>query len=196
MFLSFNSHYYFKIEAQNFQCQLCRNKFPSYYSIFPFRKIFWCSYYKRYICEACVSDEFSIIPAFVLKKWNFQKFSVSKEAIDLLKKWYEKPIIYFKSNDPLIKISSMLRQAIIIKRKIHKIYDIMKCSNPEKIALEILKKYSYLVLKENLFSLQDLWEIHNGSFILKLKDFLFKLENHIKSECQVIINLMKPLNQI
>jgi len=124
-----------------------------------------------------------------LKKWNFQKFSVSKEAIDLLKKWYENPIIYFKSNDPLIKISSMLRQAIIIKRKIHKIFDIIKCLNLEKIVSEILEAYSYLVLKENLFSLKDLWEIHNGSFILKLKDFLFKLENHIKLDCQVIIKI-------
>ena len=99
--------------------------------------------------------------------------------------------MYFKSNDPLIKISSMLRQAIIIKRKIHKIYDIIKCSNPENIASEVLGEYSYLVLKENIFSLKDLWEIHNGSFILKLKDFLFKLENHIKAECSVIIKLIK-----
>lgn len=87
----------------------------------------------------------------------------------------------------------MLRQAIIIKRKIHKIYDIMKCSNPEKIATEVLGEYSYLVLKENLFSLKDLWEIHNGSFILKIKEFLFKLENHIKSDCPVIITILKLL---
>lgn len=80
----------------------------------------------------------------------------------------------------------MLRQAIIIKRKIHKIYDLIKCPNPEKIASDILKEYTYLVLKENLFSLKDLWEIHNGSFILKIKDFLFKLENHIKYDCKVI----------
>jgi hypothetical protein len=80
----------------------------------------------------------------------------------------------------------MLRQAIIIKRKIHKIFDIMKCSNLERIATDILGRYSYLVLKDNLFSLLDLWEIHNGSFILKIKDSLFKLENHIKLECQVI----------
>ncbi len=83
----------------------------------------------------------------------------------------------------------MLRQAIIIKRKIHKIFDIIKCLNLEKIVSEILEAYSYLVLKENLFSLKDLWEIHNGSFILKLKDFLFKLENHIKLDCQVIIKI-------
>jgi len=122
-----------------------------------------------------------------LKKWNFEKFSVSKYALDLLKKWYHKPIIYFKSDDPLIKASSLLKQAIIIKRKIHKIYDIMKCTNPEIILLEILGEYSYLVLKENLFTLRDLLEIHNGSFILKIKDFMFKLENHIKNECHVYI---------
>lgn len=120
-----------------------------------------------------------------MKKWNFQKFSVSKEAIELLKNWFKKPILYFKSDDPIIKVSSMLKQAIVIKRKIHKIYDIMKCSDSEKIANEILGEYSYLVIKENLFSLRDLWEIHNGSFILKIKDYMFKLENHIKSECAV-----------
>lgn len=79
----------------------------------------------------------------------------------------------------------MLKQAIVIKRKIHKIFDIMKCSKPDEIAYQILGEYNYLVLKENLFSLKDLCEIYDGTFILKIKDFMFKLENHIKNECQV-----------
>lgn len=159
-------------------------KFPSYTEIFPFLKIFWCSYYKRYVCENCISEEFSIIPSFVLKQWNFQKFSISKEALSLIKNWYDKPVIIFRSDDPLIKSSSMLKQTLIYKRKIHKIFDLIKCKDFEDVAKKILKEYSYLVLKENLFTLRDLWEIHNGSFILKIKEFMLNLENHIKN-CQV-----------
>ena len=90
-----------------------------------------------------------VIPSFVLKQWNFQKFPISKEALNLIKNWYDKPVIMFRSDDPLIKSSSMLKQALIYKRKIHKIFDLIKCKDFEEIAKRTLKDYSYLVLKEN-----------------------------------------------
>ena len=139
----------------------------------------------RFICQDCVSDEFSIVPAFILKYWNFKKFQISNSAKELLTLWYDKPVIHIKQNDHIIKESSLLHSAIVLKRKIHKIFDLMKCDNSESFVFNTLKEYKYLVLRETLFSLKDLVDIYEFRLIKKLKDFLLKFEDHILKECVV-----------
>src|SRR4051812_11008698 len=106
----------------------------------PLEKVYWCSYFNRYICSNCTADDYSIIPGFVLKYWNFKKFTISKEAKLILEKWFDKPAIYIQKKDIILKISSLFRQAVLIKRKIHKIYDLMKCDNPDVFAMNTLGK--------------------------------------------------------
>jgi len=140
-----------------------------------------------YICEDCLSNEYSIIPAFILKFWNFKKFSISKNAKELLEKWHDKPVIHIKQSDSIISQSTLLHTAIIMKKKIHKIFDLMKCENPDVFAINTLGKYKYLVLRETLFSLKDLVEISEFKMMTKLEEFLKKFEDHILNECSVII---------
>ena len=83
------------LKEQNYQCYTCYKKFSLFLNI-PMKQIFWCSYYMRFVCKDCIDNEYSIIPYFVLKKWCFDKFSISKKAKSTLLKWYDKPIIYFK----------------------------------------------------------------------------------------------------
>ena len=61
----------------------------------------------------------------------------------------------------------------------------MKCNNSEELAINILGKYKYLVLSENLFSLQDLLEIYHGDFVYKIKGFFDKFKDHILKECTI-----------
>jgi len=138
----------------------------------------------RYICDQCVSEDFSIIPAFILKFWNFKKFSISKKARELILNWYIKPIIHIKSADPILKKSHALQISIILKRKIHKIFDLMKCEKRDEFVIEVLGEHKYLVLKENLISLKDLFDIEEQVFIGKLQNYLYKFENHILNECE------------
>ena len=71
------------IKEQNFQCYICRKKFLILFDI-PIEDVFWCSYYMRFVCKNCIDDEYFIIPYFILKKWCFEKFSVSKKAKNIL----------------------------------------------------------------------------------------------------------------
>jgi hypothetical protein len=176
---------------QNYQCQFCKKLFTSFL-LFPTKKVFWCSYHMCYICQDCLSDEFSILPAFILKFWNFKKFSISKNAKDLLEKWHDKPVIHIKQSDSIISQSTLLHTAIILKKKIHKIFDLMKCENAEDFALKTLGNFKYLVLRETLFSLKDLVEISEFRMLIKLEEFLKNFEDHILKDCAVII----PLNHI
>lgn len=96
-------------------------------------------------------------------------------------------------NDNALKKSFRLRQAVILKRKLHKIFDMMKCYNAENFILETLKEYKYFVLKQNFFSMKDLCEINDYSLIYKLQDFFNLFQKHILKDCQVYIALMKGM---
>ena len=174
------------INEQNYQCFFCKKKFNTFMGM-PTENIYWCSYYLRFICKDCVSEDYSIIPDFLLKKWSFKKFSISKKAKELLEKWYDKPVIYFKQTDPIIKRTEVLHSALILKRKIHKIFDLMKCDNKDEFVKEVLGEYQYLLLHENLFSLRDLVEINDLSFFDKLTVFEKKMEDHILKDCQTCL---------
>lgn len=135
----------------------------------------------KYICKDCVSDEYSIIPGFVIKKWDFKKFTVSKQAKALINQWYEKPIIYIKPKDYINKCSMAFQLVNSIKQKINIIFDLMKCDKMIEVVESILGKYKYLVLRHYLYSLKDLVDINQGILWNLLNCFFEKLEEHIIS---------------
>jgi len=171
------------IEDQNNQCQLCYKKFSFLLGI-PCG-VYWCSYFLKFVCKDCISHDYSIIPSFVLMHWNFNKFPVSKRAKEILNKWHSKHVINIKNNDRILNQSYLLREAIAVKRKIHKMFDLMACEDAEEVVITLLKKDSYLVLKQNLFSLKDLCEINDGKMIEKLNVYKDKLQTHLRKTCKV-----------
>ena len=170
------------LKEQNYQCYICYKRFPNFFGI-PTERIFWCSYYMRYICKNCIDEEYSIIPYFVLEKWCFEKFSISKKAKAILKEWYDKPIVYFKKYDKLLKKISTLNKVIEIKKVINNIFDIMKCENKFQFIKDNLGEYEHIALKEYLFSMRDLVEINQKTFIRKMKIFKNIFVRHISGEC-------------
>ena len=170
------------LQQQNYQCYICHKKFSMIFSI-PIEQVFWCSYYMRYVCKDCIEDEYFIIPYFILEKWCFEKFSISKKAKKTLLNWYDKPIIYIKKNDKLLRKVPYLNKVIEIKKSINNIFDFMKCENKFKFVEETLGEYEYLALKEYIFSLRDLVEINKKIFYQKLKEFRNKFIKHISGEC-------------
>ena len=170
------------LKHQNYQCYICHKNFSMFLGI-PIEQVFWCSYYMRFVCKNCIDDEYFIIPYFVLKKWSFEKFSVSKKAKNTLMNWYDKPIIYLKKSDKLIRKIPQLSLVIEMKKSINNILDFMKCEDKFKFVEEALGEYEYLALKEYIFSLRDLVEINNKVFYKKLVKFKNKFVKHLSGEC-------------
>ena len=170
------------LREQNFQCYICLKKFEHFYGL-PKDQVFWCSYYMRYVCKNCIDDKISIIPSLVIKKWCFDKFSISKRAKHTLDQWYDKPIIIFKKDDKLLEKNQHLNKVIKIKKNINNIIDKMKCEDKFTFIEETFGGYDYLATKENIFSLKDLVEINNKSFLRKINKFQEKFINHISTEC-------------
>jgi hypothetical protein len=138
----------------------------------------------KYMCKDCLVDEFSIIPSFVLHKWDFKKYTISKKAKEILVKWYQKPIIFIQPRDKIVKSAYSFKLANMIRRKINIIYDLMTCETAEQFVLETLGDYKYLVLKEYIYSLKDLVDINEGKLIILLKEYFKKFEEHIAT-CSV-----------
>ena len=172
------------IEEQNYQCYICLHRFEFILGL-PIEKIFWCSYFMKYVCKNCIADEYCIIPAFVLSSWNFNKYSISKYGKTVIEKWQDKPVIHIKGKNHIIKLSGLLKQAITVKRKIHKIFDLMKCPEADAFVTKTLGTYMYIVFKENYFSLKDLCEVNDFTFISKLYEFFKAFETHILTDCSI-----------
>ncbi len=169
------------LKKQNYQCFICYKKFNIIFG-FPLEPIHWCSYYMRFVCKNCIANEFSIIPQLILSDWCFEKFPISKKAKAFIQSWYDKPIIYLKEKkDELLKYipSSVLR----LKKEIHKIFDYMKCKDAFDFLDNNIPDCEYIVLKEYIFSLKDLLDINNKTFINKLKKIKEIFVRHIREEC-------------
>ncbi len=172
------------LKEQNYQCYICLKKFSHFFEI-PFESIFWCSYYMRFVCKDCIAKEYSIIPQFILKEWCFDKFSISKKALDLIKYWYDKPIICFKKNKKEEIINKIPKKILVIKKSINKIFNNMKCDNVFDFIETKIPQYKYLLLKEKIFSLKDLISMHNSNkFFQTLQNIKDILISHIKFECE------------
>ena len=177
-------HNHISLKSQNFQCFICLKKFNTFLYKIPLEPIFWCSYYMRFVCKDCIAKEYSIIPYFILANWSFEKFSVSKNAKLILEKWYDKPVIYFKKDEGLIKAISSLNQVVQIKKTINYIFDKLKCEKKKEFIEKTLGEYQYLALKEIIFSIRDLVEINNKIFFKKINEFLNEFIKHISGDCE------------
>ena len=171
------------LKSQNYQCFICLKKFNVLFNKIPLEAIYWCSYYMRFVCKNCIANEYSIIPFFILSNWSFEKFPISKKAKLILEKWYDKPVIYFKNEEGLIKSIPALNQVVQIKTTINYIYDKLKCDRKNELIENILGEYKYLALKEIIFSIRDLVEINNNNFLNKINGFYDKFVKHVSGEC-------------
>jgi hypothetical protein len=120
-----------------------------------------------------------------LKEWCFDKFSISKKALDLIKYWYDKPIICLKKNKKEEILNKIPLEILRIKKDINKLFNHMKCENAFDFIENKIPQYKYILLKEKIFSLKDLIEMYNSNkFIQKITNIYDMLKTHISSECE------------
>ena len=169
------------LKEQNYQCFICLNKFNTFLG-FPIEQIYWCSYYMRFVCKNCIADDYSIIPQLILKEWCFDKCPISKKAKAFINSWYDKPIIYLKKNDELLK--NIPKIVLKLKKDLKNIFDFMKCDNAFDFLNKKIPDYQYIVLNEYIFSIKDLIDIHNKTFTKKLKDIKNIFIKHLNQECE------------
>ena len=86
------------LTKQNYRCAGCGMRVEPGYA----KKYRYCEYLGKYFCQCCHSNQTSVIPGRVLKKWDFTKYYVSNFSHDFLVKIMDDPLFNLADVNPLL----------------------------------------------------------------------------------------------
>ena len=128
-------------------------------------------------CRACMAEELVYVPREINLMDLPQKRRVCKPAYELLKKY---TYIKVDKQNPILNLKPDLRQLFVLRRIVHKMFDMIKCEAWETlIDTKDYRDYKYLVLRDCYLPLEL---ICNPTLLEeKLKSYATLLRNHLKN---------------
>jgi len=170
-----------KAEDQQNKCFSCgavpNKKFLIFWS-----KLSYCSYTGYWYCGNCMASEKAIIPWNVSESWDFTALPVCKKAYEELMQLFGKPNMMVDYNSLIVKRNSLLYETLVTRRQLHLIFD-MIC-DPLCIVNIMGGENINLLLKQNLFSLENLIEINKGNMLLYLEK-CYEIANKHVVNCEI-----------
>ncbi|XP_015780728.1 PREDICTED: run domain Beclin-1-interacting and cysteine-rich domain-containing protein-like [Acropora digitifera] len=101
---------------QNFRCAGCGMAVAQDY----IKRFRYCHYLGKYFCSSCHTNALEVIPANVIRKWDFAKYEVSNFARDLLQKIHLDPLFHMIDlNASLYKKHRVLDGLKDIRQQLH-----------------------------------------------------------------------------
>ena len=100
------------MEDQNYKCYSCNIDLNRW--LLMVRPSFgYCHYTGYWYCNSCVSKDKRLIPWNVLEKWDFKKYSVSREAGEELDKLYAKYLLKIDLKHDIVRKNKALYEALV-----------------------------------------------------------------------------------
>jgi len=169
-----------KLEEQDYKCHSCLQQLNKW--VLMVKPSFgYCHYTGYWYCNDCIAKEKKSIPWYVLENWDFKNYTVCKEGKEELDKFYTKYINRIELTSDVVKKNKHLYDALVMKRQLHLIFD-MLCQT--SFILDFMETDGNLLLKQNIFSIKNLYDIHNGSLYKHMENWYTILSKHIMSSCQ------------
>jgi hypothetical protein len=168
-----------KLEEQDYKCRQCRELLNKWVLLVK-PSFGYCHYTGYWYCGNCISKEKKLIPWYVLEKWDFKAYPVCKQAQEELDKLYTKYILKIELTMDIVKKNKVLYDCLVMKRQLHLIFD-MICQT--SFIFDFLQSDGNLLLKINLFSLRNLYDIYNGSMYKHMEIWYTNLSRHIMQAC-------------
>lgn len=141
----------------------------------------FCYYTGKWYCNEDISQERFPIPWKAMEEFDLRGYTVCKKAHAEIRSYMDKPIIEIKNDSSIVKKSKRLYDFLVIKRQIHLIYD--SICNLDLIEPLLRDKLNYC-LKNNLFSLKNLYDIYNGQETMRMQREYEILSRHFY-RCEV-----------
>ncbi|SCU66775.1 protein of unknown function (DUF4206), putative [Trypanosoma equiperdum] len=119
------------VRRQGQYCKQCLDPLHRYKIPLPvWKEARFCYFTGMYYCNMCNSSRYSVIPAFVLKKWDFKPRPVCNDAYEFLKYHHKHPIYRVCALNPrLYERVALLRVARNLRSQLMKLRDVgMKCA--------------------------------------------------------------------
>ncbi|CAH1102467.1 unnamed protein product [Psylliodes chrysocephalus] len=188
------------LSSQQYLCAECKSPLPITASpgisclsrlIFPDKV--WpearrCDYTGLYYCTACHWGSSAVIPARVVHNWDLEPQPVSQAALQLLKITSRRPIININKLNP--KLYSLVSKLDFVRRLreeligMKKYLTVCRKANEEHILWKHVDN-PHLLDNTDMYSLQDLVDVHSGDLPFKLQTLLDVFSNHIKIDCDI-----------
>ncbi|RWS03619.1 run domain Beclin-1 interacting and cysteine-rich containing protein-like isoform X2, partial [Dinothrombium tinctorium] len=163
-----------QIVKQNFRCAGCGLKVEREY----IPRMLHCAYTGKYFCQhGCHSGKKSIIPAYVINKWDFTFYPVSNYAKNFIEKIMFDPLFNINDlNANLYKKVKFLSRLLELRTQLTCLKDyIYTCKKRETILLDYItfEPKHFLKPDVHIYSLRDLIDV--------------KMKNHLVERCNKIV---------
>jgi len=173
------------LSAQNYKCAECRTLLIYTVNSIEPRQ---CDYNGLYYCPSCHWNDQAVIPARVLLNWDFELRRVCRASKQFLKLVRTRAVLRVQDINPSLfsfvedlNLVKKLREEILIMKQY---FLVCKAAKESKLLLQLQDK-QHFVDNCDMYSLQDLEDVHSGQLIEYLTAVHALFAKHIKEDCEV-----------
>ncbi|XP_075795920.1 differentially expressed in FDCP 8 homolog isoform X2 [Pelodiscus sinensis] len=172
------------LDSQDYRCAECRAPISLRGVPSEARQ---CDYTGLYYCSNCHWNDLATIPARAIHNWDFEPRKVSRCSMRYLALMVSRPVLRLREINPLlfnyveelVEIRK-LRQDILLMKP----YFITCREAMEARLLLQLQDRQHFVENDEMYSLQDLVDIHAGRLSCSLTEIHTLFAKHIKLDCE------------
>ncbi|XP_014681282.1 PREDICTED: run domain Beclin-1 interacting and cysteine-rich containing protein-like [Priapulus caudatus] len=167
---------------QNYRCAGCGTKIELNY----IKRYRYCEYTGKYFCQCCHSNQLSIIPGRILRKWEFSKYPVSHFANELIHNIFRDPLFNVQDINATLyrKVRAMSSVCEYRQQLCHLKDYVSTCRHVGSLKEEFRDQPQHLLCELHTFSLRDLLKVKCGDLVSTLKHLTKEAQSHVYS-CQL-----------
>ncbi|XP_063453915.1 differentially expressed in FDCP 8 homolog isoform X2 [Pan paniscus] len=172
------------LDSQDYRCAECRAPISLRGVPSEARQ---CDYTGQYYCSHCHWNDLAVIPARVVHNWDFEPRKVSRCSMRYLALMVSRPVLRLREINPLL--FSYVEELVEI-RKLRQDILLMKpyfitCREAMEARLLLqLQDRQHFVENDEMYSVQDLLDVHAGRLGCSLTEIHTLFAKHIKLDCE------------
>ena len=168
------------LSAQGYRCAECR-------VIISHAEHRLCDYCGLYYCTSCNWNNREVIPARVMHNWDFEPRPVCRASKQFLKLMEKKPVLCIPDINPMLfcfieelNMVKQMREKLLVMKGY-----LVACKTAMKShLLQLLQPRQHFVENFDMYSMQDLNDVVNGTLVEWLESVCGKFQSHIMQECE------------
>ncbi|XP_032218537.1 run domain Beclin-1-interacting and cysteine-rich domain-containing protein isoform X2 [Nematostella vectensis] len=152
------------MEQQNYRCAGCGMRVDPDYM----KRFRYCNYLGKYFCSSCHQNEPMVIPARIVRRWDFRKYEVSKFAKDLLNNIHYDPLFNIKDlNSALYQRVRALAEVQTLRKQLYFFRTFAQtCRKATELRQDLARIPDHIFTEEHLFSVEDLLQVKSGEMVI------------------------------
>jgi len=128
------------------------------------------------------------LPTRVLHHWDFEEYTVSKEAADFLDNINQHPVLCISAESPQLfgEVKDLQHARLLRLQLVHARETLEKCPNRRssmEFTVPVLRTREHLASETEMYAINDLFELNIGSLIPLLMRAVEQAAKHITMDC-------------